>query len=531
LSRTHQLLAATVTNEVNRIAAARLVYLDGSAATSDFPLSNADTFVPGAEVEVLAGPPDSPLSIFKGVVVSQSLKLRERSSPQLVVECRHKALKLTLGSKSACFADQSDSDIISALLQSAGLDAEVETTNVVHAQQVQFRASDWEFLLTRAGANGKLVFTSDDKVIVKKPAMAGSAVATLLFGATILELDAQMDARQQWAGVKSVTWDPAQQAVVIADATEPELTEPGNLSSDALAEVGGLSAYELRHAALGEDEAQAWADSEWLKAKLGKVRGRIKCEGIATVRPGDVVALGGVGARFTGDVLVTGVRHDLSGAQSWKTHLQFGSVDRWLGEPASGAETASKLLPAVSGLQVAVVTGNEDPQGEHRVRVRLPLVSADGDGVWARIATLDAGQERGTFFRPELGDEVVVGFFENDPRRAVILGMLHSSAKAAPLTGSDDNHEKIYQSRSKLKLYFNDHTKVMRLETPAGNKLTLSDEDGGIKLEDQNGNVIELSPTGIRIETQKELKLSGAIAAELSSDILTTVKGKTLKLN
>ena len=80
------------------------------------------------------------------------------------------------------------------------------------------------------------------------------------------------------------------------------------------------------------------------------------------------------------------------------------------------------------------MTSNEDPDGEHRVRVKLPLVNNADDGVWARVASLDAGNDRGFFFRPEIGDEVVVGFFDDDPRRPVMLGMLHSSAKAAPLT-------------------------------------------------------------------------------------------------
>ena len=39
----------------------------------------------------------------------------------------------------------------------------------------------------------------------------------------------------------------------------------------------------------------------------------------------------------------------------------------------------------------------------------------DEQGVWARVATLDAGNDRGTFFRPEVDDEVVLGFFHDDP--------------------------------------------------------------------------------------------------------------------
>jgi Rhs element Vgr protein len=554
--REHQLLAVNVVKAVNRISSARLVYLDGSASASDFPLSNAATFVPGQEVEILAGASSDAVSLFKGVVLRQSLKVRDHTAPQLIVECRHKAAKLTVGRKDAYYFDQTDSDILTALLDGAGISADVESTSGTHPQQVQYHATDWDFLLARAEANGRLVFTNEDGVAVKAPDLGGSPVCTLQYGATLLELDAEIDARNQFGAVKSVTWDPAQQALVEKEAADPGISGPGNLSGDDLASVAGPESYELRHAALSEEEAQAWADAQWLKSKLSKVSGRAKCEGMATVNPGDLVTLSGVGERFNGDVLVTGVRQDFDLVQGWKTHVQFGSVDRWASEEREiSAPRAGGLLPSVHGLQIGVVVSNEDPEGEHRVRVRLPLVGNEEDGIWARVASPDAGAERGFFFRPEVGDEVVIGFLDGDPRRAVLLGMLHSSAKAAPLTGSDDNHEKVYQSRSKMRLYFDDDKKVMRMETPAGNSITLSEEEKAITLEDQNGNRIALTPDGIEIESNKaislkagtevklesgtsfnakggtELKLEGTSAAELSSAAATKVKGGVVQIN
>jgi Rhs element Vgr protein len=554
--RESQLLSMSVTKSVNRISSARLTYLDGSAAAGDFPLSNAAMFVPGQELEILAGASGGQASLFKGVIVRQSIKVRERGSTQLIVECRHKAHKLTVGRKSACYLDTSDSDILSSLLGAAGLDADVESTSVTHPQQVQFSCSDWDFLLARAEANGKLVFTNDDKVAIKAPGFGGPAVCTLQFGATLLELDARIDARGQFSAVRSRTWDPAQQSIIAKDAAAPGVSDPGNLTSDALSAVAGLDSLELHHASLTEDEAQAWADATWLKSRMSKVSGLAKCEGIGTINPGNLVTLGGVGERYSGDVLVTGVRHDFDLVQGWKTHVQFGGTEAWAtAERDVSAPRAGALLPAVSGLQIGKVVSNEDDTGEHRVRVRLPLVNMDADGIWARVASLDAGEGRGFFFRPDVGDEVVVGFLEDDPRRAVILGMLHSSAKAAPLTGSNDNHEKVYQSRSKMRLYFNDDKKLVRLETPAGNRVTLSEDDKAVKIEDQNGNTIEMTDSGIRIEAAKalelkagteiklesgtsfdvkggtELKMEGSTGVELTSSALTWIKGGIIHLN
>jgi len=413
-------------------------------------------------------------------------------------------------------------------------------TKDYNTQQVQFRSSDWDYLLARAEANGKLVFTNDAGVVVRAPRLSGRPACSLLFGATIIELDAEIDARLQFAAVKSLTWDPAQQAVLEKQAADPGIAGPGNLTGDDLASVAALPSYELRHASLAEDEAQAWADAQWMISKLSKVSGRAKCAGIATVNPGDLIELSGIGERYNGTVFVTGVRHDFDLVQGWKTHLQFGALDRWAAQvheispPKAGA-----LLPAVNGLQIGKVASNEDPDGEHRVRVRLPLVNDQEDGVWARVASLDAGSDRGFFFRPEIGDEVVVGFLEDDPRRAVILGMLHSSANAAPLQGSDDNHEKAYKSRSGMRLHFDDDKKIVLLETPAGNRMTFSERDQGIKLEDQNGNRIEMTPGGIRIESSSalelkagsQLKLEGGAGAELKSSATTKVQGSLVQIN
>ena len=168
VERQHQLLAVYIIKTVNKIASARLVYLDGAAAASDFPLSNTDILIPGKVVEILAGTGDNPISLFKGIVIRQQLKVRDHTAPQLVVECRHQAVKLTVGRKNAYFFDKTDSNIISDLLKKAGIKADVESTSFTYKQQVQYDSTDWDFLLTRAEVNGKLILTNGEKVQVKE---------------------------------------------------------------------------------------------------------------------------------------------------------------------------------------------------------------------------------------------------------------------------------------------------------------------------------------------------------------------------
>jgi len=526
LERVHQLLSATVTKVAGKISSARLAYLDGSASAGAFGLSNAATFLPGAEIEILAGASNNLQSLFKGIVIKQSLKARDQSAPQLIIECRHKAVTLTIGRKNASFAGKTDSEAIQSVIDAASLRGTVDTTRVTHQQLVQYYSTDWDFILSRAQANGMWVLTNDEQISVKSPSYQGTAVFNLQFGATLLELDAEMDARLQFSNVKGVSWDAAQQSVVEKDAQDPGTLAPGNVSSTDLAAVAGLDHLRLQQGMIPEAELQSWVNAQWLKSKMSKVGGRLKCEGIATVNPGDIVSLGGVGDRFNGNVLVNGVRQSFDLVDGWKTHLQFGNADSWFGEDQDiTAPRAGSLLPAVNGLQTGIVTDNEDPDGEFRVRVRMPLLGSDQEGVWARVASLDAGDQRGFFFRPEVNDEVILGFLEDDPRHPVILGMLHSSAKSFPLSGSNENHEKMYQSRSGMKLYFNDDTMVLRLETPSGKKITMDDQDSRVvSLEDEHGNKIEMNSDGIKIQSVMALELKAGTDLKLEG-LNTEMKG------
>jgi Rhs element Vgr protein len=299
---------------------------------------------------------------------------------------------------------------------------------------------------------------------------------------------------------------------VEAEAAEPAVTNNGNLTASVLSDVIGGDPHEIQHGGkLGTPELQAWADGRLMKERLARVLGRARFQGFAGIMPGNVIDVSGIGARFEGKMYVSGVRHSVTQG-NWETDVQLGI------NPVLFSETfnlrpmpASGLLPAVTGLQTGIVTLLEgDPDGEDRIKIRLPMISSADEGIWARISTLDAGKERGTFFRPEIGDEVIAGFLNDDPRHPVVLGMVHSSAKPAPEPPKDDNHHKGYWSREKMKFDFDDENKIISLETPSGNKLKLSEKDKGISLEDESGNKIILNDSGITVESFKDLILKAA---------------------
>jgi Rhs element Vgr protein len=520
------ILSITVSRELNRIPSAAIQIEDGEAAKATFAASDTDYFLPGKQIEIQLGYRSQNDSVFKGVIVRQRIAVRKNGSA-LNVECFADAVKATAANKCRYFIDKKDSDIMEELLDAHSLPRDVEVTSPGLKEVVQYDSTDWDFLLCRAEANGQVVQVDDDKIRIAKPATGGEPVLHMAYGSTVLELDAEIDARWQTKGIKASSWKAADQTVLDAEAKEPATPTAGNVAAVDLAKVLGDDTNEIKHGgAIEEPELQAWADARLLRMRLAKVRGRARCQGFAGISPGKIVAISGIGERFAGKMYVSGVRHNVSGG-NWETDVQFGLSPELVTEtynlrplPAAG------LLPMVSGLQIGIVTALEnDPDGEDRIKCRLPLISTSEEGIWARLATLDAGKNRGTYFRPEIQDEVVVGFLHNDPRYPVILGMCNSSAKPSPEAAKDDNNHKGYVSREKLKLTFDDEKKIIAMETPAGNKLTISEDAEGIVLQDQNNNKITLDDSGITIESAKDLvfkaskdvKLTGA-NVELKAD-------------
>jgi Rhs element Vgr protein len=519
----HAFLSVHVTKEVNRIPTARITLIDGNASEETFKVSETADFIPGNEIEIKVGRDGINKTIFKGIILRHSIKVRQGGDSMLTVEAKDEAIKLTVGRKNKYFEDVKDSDAISTVL--AGKAGSVDTTTVTHKEIVQFNATDWDFIMMRAEMNGLLVMPNDGKVDVKKPDTSAESVLNLTYGSDLLEFETEMDAQYQWSSVEAKGWDFSNQATVQSESSSSGgFSEHGNLSGSRLSSVLGLNKLELHHSGrISTPELKAWADATMLRSRMSKIRGRAKFIGFSDLKPGKTVSLRGLGARFNGKAYVTAIRHEISGG-TWFTHAQFGLSPTFFYEKTDiSAPPAGGLLPAVSGLQIGIVTQLEkDPDGEDRILVKMPLVSNSEKGIWARVASLDAGKERGTFFRPEIGDEVILGFVNDDPRDAVVLGMLHSSKNNAPIVAKDDNHIKGLVTRSKMKVMFDDDKKIITIETPAGNKIVISEDEKSITTKDQNGNESKMSDAGISVKSPKDIKI------EATGDV--SIKGKNIKI-
>lgn len=523
-----QITSVVVNRQINRIPSARLIIVDGETNTGDFEISNQETFIPGRELTVKAGDSGDEAQIFKGIITGHRVKVRPSGQSQLLVEARDAAFKMTLNPVNALFEETSDSDIIEEILGNyADLTFDVEATEAANLRMVQHRATDWDFILARARANGKLIFVNDGNLKIAAPTVNDSPAATLTYGSNVMELDLEMDARYQAASVKTKAWAQADQEIIEAEAADPASPQQGNLDAATLAEAAGAQAVELYDSGQADETAlQAWADARLNWQRLARIRGQIRYEGQAATLPGMTVELVGFGERFNGKAFVSGVRHELYDG-GWTLDVAIGLPEKLFPE-ANGAGLPTELLPAIGGLHVGkVLQLQDDPDGAERILVQIPMITPAGSGLWARWASVDAGNNRGFVWRPEIDDEVVVGFLGGDPRSPIVLGGLHSAANPAPIAASDDNFEKGYVSKSEMRLHFDDDKKIVTIETPGGHQLFLDEDDGSIRIVELNGNSVVMNADGITMDSPADfiVTCSGNATIEAGGNIELTASG------
>lgn len=182
------------------------------------------------------------------------------------------------------------------------------------------------------------------------------------------------------------------------------------------------------------------------------------------------------------------------------------------------------------GVYTGLVTDAVDPTAQGRVQVRMPW-SPDSDGsayeAWVRLATLMAGNNRGSWFIPEPDDEVLILFEAGDTRRPYVIGSLWNGRDVPPQQMDSAGRNEIKQLRSRngviIRLEDRNGQESLALETPGGQTLKLSDGPGTVEISDSNGNSVTLD-SGVTITAASRITVQSA-TVEVSAGMVTVNTG------
>ncbi|MDG1331962.1 MAG: type VI secretion system tip protein VgrG [Crocinitomicaceae bacterium] len=563
-----------VLKPANKIAFAKVVIGDGAVAQQDFTISNTDDFAPGKYITIEMGDANGQLPLFKGVIVKHGIKIKKKKNSVLTIDCRDVASKMTTQCRSKYFVeDTADHDAFTEIIEEYKdgtnqlMDTALEDINVSQENLVQYDCTDWEFILKRANAAGQLVYTNNGTVTTVVPTIKGTADYTVEYGDIIEEFEAEMDARNQYDEINLKVWDSSKQEIIeenLDTLTGIDLDKPGNLSNSDLSDVANSEGLLLDYpGAMIAEEVTNYLKAELIKSKLSRIRGQVSFTSATLVEPRSTIELKGVGDRFNGNTYVTGVRYEFS-KSVWTTNLQFGLDRDWQKDTLSKDDGKANRIPQMFGLHIGIVTRLDDESGEDRVKVRIPSIDAESEGAWAKISRPDAGEYRGFFHLPEVDDEVLVGFLNCDPRYPMIMGMLNSSAKPAPVEAKDKENLKGYYSKEGSRLEFDDKLRTIKMQTLSSgesgkledfrsgkpeleknNTILMDDEKGEILIRDKNSNYIKFSSEEIFIEGAKKITLKApkimleaeetletkADSSIIFSDKETKIQGTPINLN
>lgn len=138
-------------------------------------------------------------------------------------------------------------------------------------------------------------------------------------------------------------------------------------------------------------------------------------------------------------------------------------------------------MAQMKGVVTGTIVSTSDPEGQGRVQVGLRFLGGESNSYWAPVATLMSGGGRGSWFMPEVGDEVLVAFQQDDVAHPFVIGCLWNGQDKPPET---DVKNRVLLTPGGHTLRFEDGGgKKVILKSSSGQTITLDDSESSITLE------------------------------------------------
>lgn len=453
------------------------------------------------------------------------------STSIITVEGSDKAFaKLTEESDAVTYKNKKDSDIVKQIASDVGLSAEVDNTadEPQESKTKNGGASYLNYIRSMLEANADFeFFVAEGKLHFKKSAADKSPALTLKWGELLKSFKPSVNISELVTGVVVKGWDENKKEAIEGKATleggKPSGPGSGQLNKGLNSIYGEKQRVITDQPVSSKEEANALAKSILEEAKSKFMKGSGVTVGMPEIKPGVVIKLDGLGDVFSGNYYVLETTHKID-ENGYDTSFNVGgdvtaesgsgeSLLDLLEDPREKAKQAKRI----NGVVPAVVSNLKDPESLGRIKVNFPWLSETSETGWARVASFIAGGDRGAFFLPEVGDEVLVAFHQGDIDDPYIIGALWSEKDMPPEKNSDGkNNVKLYKSRSGHTITFSDDSEgkkeKIEIKSNAGHTVTLDDASGSEKIEikDKTGRnkiTIDSASKAISIESSMELNL------------------------
>jgi uncharacterized protein involved in type VI secretion and phage assembly len=487
----------------------------------------------GAEVEIHLGAPDSHrlTPLIKGQITAVEPEFRA-DGISIVARGYDHSHALNRSRGNATYQDSTVGEVVKKVCQRAGLPVgEVEEVGGAQPFIQQANETDWDFLWRLACRVGAEVAVRDGQLEFRK-AGGGEQQGeppVLKYGENLLSFRPRVTGVQQVEEVVVRSWDHTAKRAIEAVAKPDGLRSAIGVARDTVASALGGGGITVADAPVGnQEEADAFAKGLMAKIANSYLEAEGACRGDPRLRAGATVKVEGIGKRFSGTYRITSTTHVMRGASGYETRFRVsGDSPRSLVDlltPGSRPGWES------GGVQVAVVTQNEDPDGLGRVRVKYPELGEETEGWWARVVGPGAGADRGLMMTPLVDDEVLVAFEHGDVRRPYVIGALWNGAdKPGELVQKDGSFRLRSAETIGIKA-----DKTMSIEAEDELTVKVGDASGAFKKDgtiEATGKTVTVKGSGsVTIESQGSLTIKAGSSLSIEAGGTVKVSGAQVQL-
>lgn len=496
------------------------------------------------------GSNDSPTTLSSGVITSLEIET-DHNGCTTVIRGLDTSNLLFRGRKTLAFQEMTASDIVEQIAGNAGLTPNTDPTDATYTVATQANQSDWEFIQQLAKENNRIVYCSQGTLNFVEPIDASTAPppgdnttppidGQLVLGVNLTRVNMAVTAAEQVSSVEVRGWDPSQKQAIVGEGDPGTVSASNDDSPDEIAGMFGGETFvytEIPYSDQGSADAAAAALAERLGSAFYEVDG--ETSGSPWLMAGTPVSIAGCGDPFDGSYVVTSARHiyDVNGYRTEFTCS--GQRDTTLpGLTTSAWQQRKRHL--ISGVVTATISSVQDPTNSGLVQLTFPWLDDEYVSDWCRVVMPGAGSAWGNILLPETNSEVLVAFEQGDIRKPYVIGGLYNGQDTiAPQTdtslvdsGTGAVNQRLYQSRTKHLLYFNDSASAgaVLLQSGDTNHMLKFDQSGSGTITLQSNGDITIQGNNVTITAQQNLQMQGQSQLSLSSPQVTVSADSTLAI-
>jgi phage protein D len=288
-------------------------------------IDDEDLFAVGNPVEIKIGYRDDLEALISGEITGLEPEFSFDRLPSLTVRGYDLSHRLLRGRKTRTFIQQKDSDIAAQIAGDAGLNGQVEDSQVVHDYVFQANQTDMEFLQQRARRIQYEMVVVDKDLFFQPVSNADSEILTITLNDDLLEFYPRLSSVSQVSEVSVRGWNPADKQEIVGQAGPgDEVSTMGGQNSGAaiVADTFGTAAGIISDCpVMTQAEADQMAQARFNQALLEFINGEGICMGRTDLRSGKIINIDGIGSRFSGSYYVVSAVHHYTTTEGYFTNF------------------------------------------------------------------------------------------------------------------------------------------------------------------------------------------------------------------